>query len=65
MTKRGSACEPAEAAELRKRINARIGEWLGAPFSGLSVAQVRMFRAIVVDERINVALSPWRESNNY
>jgi hypothetical protein len=35
------------------------------PFSGLSSSQIQMWRAIVVEERINVALSPWKESNSY
>jgi hypothetical protein len=35
------------------------------PFSGLSSSQIQMWRAIVVEERINVALSPWKESNCY
>ena len=31
----------------------------------LSVAQVLQWRAIVVDERLNVSISPWKESNVY
>ena len=58
-------CEPAEAAEVRQKLNQRIREWTGASFAGLSSSQIQMWRAIVVDERINVALSPWKESNMY
>ncbi len=57
--------EPQEAAKLRSRLNARIRSWLGRQFDGLSAAQVLQWRAIVVEERLNVALSPWKESNIY
>jgi hypothetical protein len=57
--------EPTAAAEVRSKLNERIREWTGLPFSGLSSAQVQMWRAIVVEERFNVALSPWKESNVY
>ncbi|MBN2577164.1 MAG: hypothetical protein JXP73_21565 [Deltaproteobacteria bacterium] len=57
--------EPAAAAEVRRKLNERIRDWTGTPFAGLSSSQIQMWRAIVVDERINVALSPWKESNGY
>ena len=57
--------EPVTAAEVRTKLNERIREWTGMPFSGLSSSQIQMWRAIVVEERINVALSPWKESNTY
>jgi hypothetical protein len=57
--------ESAAAAQVRQTLNERIRTWTGAPFSGLSSAQVQMWRAIVVEERMNVALSPWKESNCY
>lgn len=57
--------EPADAAEVRKKLNERIAAWTGLPFVGLSSSQIQMWRAIVVEERINVALSPWKESNAY
>ena len=57
--------EPATAAEVRQKLNERIREWTGTPFTGLSSSQIQMWRSIVVDERINVALSPWKESNGY
>jgi hypothetical protein len=60
-----AASEPAEAAATRAHLNERFGAWLGAPFSGLSATQMLLWRAIVVDERFNIALSPWREANNY
>lgn len=57
--------EPAEASEVRARLNARIRAWIGGRFDGLSVVQVLQWRAIVVEERFNVSLSPWKESNIY
>jgi hypothetical protein len=38
---------------------------VGSRFQGLSAAQVLQWRAIVVEERLNVSLSPWKESNVY
>jgi hypothetical protein len=57
--------EPVEAASIRAKLNARITEWLGGEFEGLSAVQAMLWRAILVEERFNVALSPWRESNMY
>jgi hypothetical protein len=57
--------EGEEAQEIRTKLNARIASWISEDFDGLSVAQVLLWRSIVVDERINVALSPWKESNTY
>lgn len=57
--------EPAEAADVRSRLNERIRQWIGGSFDGLSAAQVLQWRAIVVEERFNVALSPWKEANGY
>ena len=58
-------CEPDGACEVRCRLNERIKEWVGGGFEGLSAAQVLQWRAIVVEERFNVSLSPWKESNFY
>jgi hypothetical protein len=57
--------ESDEAKITRAKLNARISEWLSGDFDGLSAAQVVLWKSIVVEERINVALSPWRESNAY
>jgi len=57
--------ESDEATEIRAKLNFRISEWLNGEFDGLTAAQVVLWRSIVVEERINVALSPWRESNMY
>jgi hypothetical protein len=57
--------EPEEAAEMRVKLNARIRSWVGEKFVGLSVTQMLQWRAIVVEERFNVSLSPWKESNTY
>src|SRR5262245_9686729 len=40
--------EPGDAAFVRSRLNARIREWIGASFEGLSPSQVRLWRDIVV-----------------
>ncbi len=55
--------EPTEAQEVRERLNGRIREWLGGSFDGLSAAQTMQWRVILVEERFNVSLSPWKESN--
>ncbi len=57
--------ETDEAHDVRERLNMRIRDWIGGGFEGLSVIQMLQWRAIVVDERLNVALSPWKESNIY
>jgi hypothetical protein len=62
---RGVDAEPEEAAEMRKKLNARIRDWVGERFVGLSAVQMLQWRAIVVEERFNVSLSPWKESNTY
>jgi hypothetical protein len=59
------ASEAADSREIRQRLNGRIREWVGGSFDGLSIIQMLQWRAIVVDERLNVALSPWKESNIY
>jgi hypothetical protein len=61
----GSDDETEEAQAARGKLNARISEWLHGDFDGLSAAQVVLWKSIVVEERINIALSPWRESNAY
>lgn len=55
--------ESLEARSVRERLNARINEWVCGQFDGLSAAQVALWRSIVVEERINVSLSAWTESN--
>jgi hypothetical protein len=57
--------EPAEASDVRERLNERIRQWIGGDFEGLSPRQTLQWRAIIVEERFNVSLSPWRESNAY
>ncbi len=59
------AGEGPGAAEIRTKLNARISTWIGQPFSGLSPAQLLQWRTLAVEDRINVSLSPWKESNNY
>ena len=57
--------EPTEAAAIRQKLNDRIRVWVGREFVGLSATQLLQWRAIVVEERFNVSLSPWKESNVY
>ena len=57
--------ESEEARAVREKLNTRINEWLCGHFDGLSATQVTLWRSIVVEERINIALSPWKESNFY
>ena len=61
----GDGEESEEARRVRAQLNARISDWLCGHFDALSAAQVALWRSIVVDERINVAISPWKESNGY
>jgi hypothetical protein len=59
------AGEEADAAAVREQLNERIRGWLGGSFEGLSAMQLLLWRSIVVEERFNVALSPWKEANFY
>jgi hypothetical protein len=61
----GESVEHEKAAEVRRTINARIGEWIGQPFTGLIAMQVSLWKSILIEERFNVALSPWKEANHY
>jgi len=57
--------EPPEAVAIRENLNTRIRSWVGSQFTGLSATHMLQWRAIVVEERFNVSLSPWKESNSY
>jgi hypothetical protein len=57
--------ESTDAAAIRQRLNDRIRNWVGSQFVGLSATQMLQWRAIVVEERFNVSLSPWKEANMY
>jgi hypothetical protein len=48
-------------AAVRCRLNQRIRSWLSVPFDGLSAEQMREWRAIVIEERFDIAPSPWQE----
>ena len=56
--------EPSAAAAAREALNARIGEWV-TPFDGLSATQTRQLRQVLVDNRQNLAVAPWKENNSY
>jgi hypothetical protein len=64
-TPEATTCEPEGACAVRDRLNDRIRDWVGGSFDGLSATQVLQWRAIVVEERLNISLSPWKESNMY
>lgn len=49
--------EPAEAAAIREKLSQCVRDWTGEPFAGFTIAQVQMWRAIVVDKRLNIAPS--------
>jgi hypothetical protein len=57
--------ETSEALAVRERLNHRIRSWVDGDFDGLSARQTLQWRAIIVEERFNVSLSPWKESNAY
>ena len=57
--------ESNDASTIRMKLNERIRSWVGASFEGLSANQTLQWRAIIVEERFNVSLSPWKESNTY
>ena len=57
--------EDADAAAVRAKLNERIGNWIGSEFEGLTAMQLLLWRSIVVEERFNIALSPWKEANFY
>jgi hypothetical protein len=57
--------EPEEAAKVRMNLNNRIREWVGAEFQGLGVSEMLLWRDIVVLQRFNAALSPWKTANMY
>lgn len=57
--------ESSEAMAVRDRLNQRIRSWVGGDFDGLSARQTLQWRAIIVEERFNVSLSPWKEANGY
>jgi hypothetical protein len=47
--------EPAEATAVREKLGQCVREWTGEAFAGFTVAQMQMWRAIVVDRRLDVA----------
>jgi hypothetical protein len=57
---------PAEqegAAMVREQLNARLREWIGEHFQGLSATQVLLWRSIVVEECFNARTSIWFDPN--
>ena len=60
----GAAEEPEDASKVRQQVNERIRSWLGGRFEGLSAAQMREWRALVVEERLNISPYSWRECSS-
>jgi hypothetical protein len=54
--------EPADATAVRQHLNDRIRTWIGGGFDGLTATQTLEWRAIIVEERFNASVSPWRIS---
>jgi hypothetical protein len=54
--------EPPDAARVREGLDQCVRNWTGQPFSGFTVAQVQMWRTIVLDGRMNIARSLWSEA---
>jgi hypothetical protein len=57
--------EPPEAAEVRERLTERVREWTGMPSARVNAMQIRLWRDMLVDKRVNLAVSPWKEANHY
>jgi hypothetical protein len=55
--------ETDRARESRETLNRRIREWLLGDFQGLSVAQLLLWRSIIVDERIPPS-AQWGEATS-
>jgi hypothetical protein len=55
--------EPPDAAKVREQLGQCVRAWTGQPFEGFTVAQVQMWRAIVLEGRMNIAQSLWSERN--
>lgn len=57
--------ESAEAAAVRARLNERAREWTNGAVEGRTRVQMLRWREIIVDQRFNIALSPWKVANWY
>ena len=55
--------EPPAAIEARLKLDQCVRDWTRQPFDGFTVAQIQMWRAIVIDRRIAVPLS-WSDPRN-
>src|SRR5215510_9150104 len=55
--------EPEGAAALRARINRRVTEWLGRELQPLSASEILLFRELIIEQRMGIGISPWKESN--
>lgn len=53
----GSESEEPEAFAIRQRLNAKVRQWLGVGFSGLAADEVRVWRAALIEQQLNLSLS--------
>ena len=56
---------PEQAAQIRELLNLRIAEWTGSRLQSLSCTDMLAWRGMIVDQRINLGIAPWKEANNY
>lgn len=59
------AMEPPEARVLRDMATQRAREWTGLPIRYFSPFQMLQWRKLLVEDRENIAICPWKESNLY
>jgi hypothetical protein len=57
--------ESEYATGIRLLATERAREWTGIHIERLSSAQMLVLRDVLVDQRRNIAASPWQESNMY
>jgi hypothetical protein len=56
--------EPPHAEAVRQFLNARIRQWIGDAFDGLTATQALQWREIIVEERYNTVRFSRRPSTN-
>jgi hypothetical protein len=56
--------EPPAAIAVRQKLDQCVRDWTRQPFDGFTVAQIQMWRAIVIDRRIAIAVSSWNDSRS-
>ena len=49
--------ESTDATAVRHKLDQRISLWISAPFAGLAPQDVLVWRAVLVDEQLNISLA--------